>query len=372
MKDQLIYQIGLTMINGIGDILGRQLLQTLGDAEAIFVEKTQLLEKIPGIGRTLATEIKRPDVLKRAEKEISFIEKNEITCYFLSDSNYPVRLRECPDAPLLMYFKGKCDLNSVRIISVVGTRKPTDYGRSLTEKLVGELAALIPDSLIVSGLAYGIDIVAHQSALKHQLPTVAILAHGLDRIYPLVHRSIAIKMLEHGGLLTDFHSETKPDKPNFIKRNRIIAGLSDATVIVESADKGGSLITANIAFSYGRDVFAFPGRTTDMYSQGCNRIIHQNKACLITCVEDLISAMCWDIPVTPKNTATDQSQMKLFFSENEDCNRILTILQKKKEIHINQLSVELNIPVHKLLNNLFELEIDKQVKILPGNMYKLL
>jgi DNA processing protein len=370
MNEQLLYQIGLTMVNGIGDVLGRQLLQKLGDAKAIFAEKPYVLEKIPGIGQTLAGEIKRPDVLKRAEKELSFVEQNHIACYFFSDDDYPTRLRECRDAPLLVYFKGKCDLNCLRIISVVGTRKPTDYGRSLTEKLVGDLAALFPDTLIVSGLAYGIDILSHQSALKYQLPTVAILAHGLDRIYPIVHRPIAVEMLENGGLLTDFPSGTTPDKPNFVRRNRIIAGLSDATVVVESAEKGGSLITAEMAFSYDRDVFAFPGRTTDPHSQGCNRMIRRNAAALITCAADLVSSLCWD--VSPVKKKTSPVQAELFFSEDEDCNRALALLREKKEIHINQLAVELDMPVHKLSGILFELEMNEQVKAIPGSMYKLL
>jgi DNA processing protein len=370
MNSQLVYQIGLTMINGIGDVLGRQLLQTLGDAESVFTEKTHVLEKIPGIGRTLAAEIKRPDALKRAEKEIAFIEKNKVSCYFLSDNDYPFRLRECADAPLLLYFKGKCDLNTPRIISIVGTRKPSDYGRELTAKLVAELAASFPDMLIVSGLAYGIDVASHQSALKHQLPTVGVLAHGLDRIYPPVHRSTAIEMLEHGGLLTDFPNETNPDKPNFIKRNRIIAGLSDATVVVESADRGGSLITADIAFSYGRDVFAFPGRTTDLSSQGCNRIIRQNKASLLTCAADLILSMRWDVP--ERTNTPPPAQTELLFPGNEESNRVMSLLQEKKEIHINQLSVELNLPVYKLSEILFELEMNGQVKAVPGSTYKLL
>jgi DNA processing protein len=309
-------------------------------------------------------------VLQRAEKEISFMEKNGIACYFLSAPGYPARLLECEDAPLLIYFKGKCDLNSARIISIVGTRNSTDYGRSMTEKLVGELAAFFPDLLIVSGLAYGIDIAAHQSALKHQLPTVAILAHGLDRIYPPAHRSIALKMAEHGGLLTYFPSETQPDRPNFVRRNRIIAGLSDAVIIAESADRGGSLITVEYASSYARDVFAFPGRATDMYSQGCNRIIRQNKAALITCAEDLIAGMCWLVPDTPENTAADH-QMELYFSEDEDSDPILAVLKKEKELHINQLSVKLGIPVHKLSGSLVALEMEGKIKILPGNMYQL-
>lgn len=370
MQTPSIYAIGLTMINGIGDVLGRQLLQTLGEAEAIFKEKTYLLEKTPGIGKILAAEIKRPDVLRRAEKELSFIEKNKIDCFFLTDEDYPYRLFECPDAPLLLYFKGRADLNARRIVSVVGTRKTTDYGRETTEHLMAGLAKNIPDLLIVSGLAYGVDVAAHRSALKHQLPTVGVLAHGLDRIYPPAHRETAVEMLEQGGLLTDFPSETNPDKPNFVRRNRIIAGLSDATVVVESADRGGSLITADIAFSYGRDIFAFPGRITDVHSQGCNRIIRQNKAALISCAEDLILSMRWDLPAASKNPPPPQ-QTELLFSEEEANDPVLAALKGKGEMHINQLAVELNMPVHRLSGILFDLELNGQVKAIPGSTYKL-
>jgi DNA processing protein len=220
---------------------------------------------------------------------------------------------------------------------------------------------------VISGLAYGIDIHAHRCALRDQLPTVAVLAHGLDRIYPPIHRQTAVEMTEQGGLLTDFPTETKPDKPNFIKRNRIIAGLSDASIVVESAARGGSLITADIAFSYGRDVFAFPGRTTDAHSQGCNNLIRQNKAGLISCAADFISAMCWDTPVV----AAKPVQAELLFIENEDNNQIMNILRERKEIHINQLAFETNLPVYKLVEILFDLEMNGVVKATPGNIYKL-
>jgi DNA processing protein len=363
-----LYQIGLTMINGVGDILGRQLLQTLGSAEAVFSEKPHLLEKIPGIGRALIAEIKQADVLKRAEKELAFLEKNKITSFFLTDKNYPHRLRECADAPLVFYFKGNADLNAKRIISIVGTRKATAYGKELTEKLLADLSVIFPDLLIISGLAYGIDIIAHRNALRHHVPTVAVLAHGLDRIYPPVHRPAAIEMLTHGGLLTDFPAETKPDKPNFVKRNRIIAGLADATVVVESADRGGSLITADIAFSYGREVYAFPGRTTDPHSQGCNRIIRQNKAGLITDANDLITALCWDIQ--PKQRMLPE-QTQLLFAGNEEQNRILQLFAEKEEVHINTLATEMDLPVYQLSAILLELEMDGYIKAVPGNSYRL-
>lgn len=369
MTDKRIYQIGLTMINGVGDILARHLLQTLGDAEAVFSEKRQLLERIPGIGSTTAAEIKRLEVLQRAEKELTFIEKNHISCYFLTDTNYPVRLRECPDAPVLFYFKGNANLDATRIISIVGTRNATEYGRELAESLIKDLAKVIPDLLVVSGLAYGIDICAHRNALRNQLPTVAVLAHGLDRIYPSGHRNTAVEMLGTGGLLTDFPSGTDPDRPNFLKRNRIVAGLSDCTIVVESAEKGGSLVTADIAFSYGRDVYSFPGRVGDSHSKGCNNLIRQNKAGLITSAEDLLSALCWDV----RTTATPV-QTELLFSDMDasasEQNPVLALIRTRKEVHINELALALDMPVQQLSTLLFELEINGKIKALPGNVYK--
>lgn len=367
MTDKRIYQIGLTMINGVGDILARQLLQTFGDAEAIFAEKRQNLEKIPGFGSLTAAAIKRPEVLLQAEKELAFIEKNQIACYFLTDKNYPKRLRECPDAPVLLYYKGNTDLNASRIISIVGTRHATEYGRAMTEELIQTLSASFPDLLIVSGLAYGIDVCAHRNALKYGLPTVGVLAHGLDRIYPPAHRSIAVDMLSHGGLLSDFPSGTEPDKPNFVKRNRIVAGLAEATIVVESAEKGGSLITADLAFSYGHDVYAFPGRVNDPHSKGCNALIRQNKAGLITSASDLVSALCWDVQPAP---APVPVQAELFFEEDDRAGMVTKLLYEKGEMHIDQLAVALNLPVRELSTLLFELEMNGRVKALPGNLYK--
>lgn len=369
MTDKQIYQIGLTMINGVGDILARQLLQALGDAEVVFTEKKQNLEKIPGIGSLTAAEIKRPEVLLQAERELAFIEKNQITCYYLADETYPKRLKECPDAPILFYYKGTADLDAARIISIVGTRHATEYGRTVTEELVQTLSLSFPDLLIVSGLAYGIDVCAHRSALRNGLPTVGVLAHGLDRIYPPAHRSTAVEMLQRGGgLLSDFPSGTEPDKPNFVKRNRIVAGLADATIVIESAEKGGSLITADIAFSYGRDVYAFPGRVSDLHSKGCNALIRQNKAGLITSATDLISALCWDVE---KKAAPVPVQAELFFEASDRTEAILALLREKGEMHIDRLALLLNQPVRELFPLLFELEMNGRIRTLPGNIYKI-
>ena len=368
MTDKRIYQIGLTMINGVGDIVARHLLEAVGDAEAIFSEHSKALAKIPGIGSTLINEIKNPQVLIRAEKELAFTLKNNVKILFLTDPNYPKRLKECADAPVLLYLKGETDLNATHVISVVGTRRATPYGQEMTEQLLKGLSKSFPDLLVISGLAYGIDIAAHRNALRYGLPTVAVLAHGIDRIYPPLHRQTAIEMLSNGGLLTDYPIGTTPDRMNFVARNRIVAGLSDATIVVESAEKGGSLITANIAFSYGRDVYTFPGRVTDHFSQGCNELIRQNKAGLISNAEDLIKAMRWDVTLKTKELPT---QAQLLFPENGDDNQILTLLSERGTMHINELSIALDMPIQQISTLLFELEMEGKIKSMPGSSFKL-
>lgn len=366
MTDQRIYQIGLTMINGVGDILARHLLEAFGDPERIFGEKQSALEKIPGIGQTLAREIKRPEVLARAERELEFILDNRIRAYFWTDKDYPHRLKNCADAPILLYFKGEANIDAQRIVSVVGTRRATPYGQALTENLIKELAARCPDLLIVSGLAYGIDAAAHQAALRHQLPTVAVLAHGLDRIYPPTHRSLAAEMTQRGGLLSDYPTGTNPDRQNFVQRNRIVAGMADATVIIESAEKGGSMITAELAFNYGRELFAFPGRIGDKSSQGCNRLIQRQKALLITQAEDLVDTLGWG----KDKPAPQPTQGSLPFSANPDNDEALRAIRESGEILVNDLGRQLDIPFQRLSSILFELEMEGLVQALPGGRYK--
>ena len=368
MNDSLLYTIALTMVNGVGGVLSRQLLNSLGDAKSIFQEKRQLLERIPGIGSILAAEIKNPEVLRRAEQEIRFAEQEQIDILLWDDENYPTRLRECPDAPLALYYKGNGNLNTRHIISVVGTRHATHYGQETTARLIEDLAAAFPDTMVVSGLAYGIDICAHRQALACGLPTVAVLAHGLDRIYPFAHRHIANEMLAKGGLLTDFPSETNPDRPNFLKRNRIIAGLSEATLVIESAEKGGSLVTADIAFSYDREVFACPGRIHDLYSAGCNQLIRHNKAALLSSAQDLIEALGWQHE--DKQRKPQQTELLFNESDSQEIQQVLQILQTQDEVHINQLTKLTGFPVQQLTNILFELEMDGRIRTLPGNMYK--
>ncbi|MDR2120388.1 MAG: DNA-processing protein DprA [Tannerella sp.] len=370
-EDKRIYLIGLTLLKGIGDILARQLLCYFGDeAEGIFHAKKQTLEKAPGIGALKANAIlqSKTEALRGAEKELSFIEKKKLRLYTIADADYPARLRECPDAPIVFYFTGNADLNAPHVLSIVGTRNATDYGVKLTTLLLKELSAMFPDLLVVSGLAYGIDICAHRSALKFGLPTVGVLAHGLDRIYPSPHRRTAVEMLERGGLLTDFVCGTAPDRENFLRRNRLIAGLAEATIVAESAEKGGALITADIAFSYGREVYAFPGRVDDVYSGGCNRLIQKNKAGLITSAADLVQALNWDLK-DKAHTAPRQS--RIVFEKERPKSPVLDILAEKGTLQVNDLSLLLDMPVHQLSPVLFELELAGHIKVLPGGLYKL-
>ncbi|MDR2805662.1 MAG: DNA-processing protein DprA [Dysgonamonadaceae bacterium] len=368
-EQDLIYRIGATLIKGIGTITARQIIETLGDASFLFKEKALHLERIPGISRRMIAEIHQPGVLSRAEQEVDFIRKNQITALFIQDEAYPHRLKECVDAPILLYFKGNADLNTQKIISVVGTRNASPYGKAMTENLLEGIAAIYPDAIIVSGLAYGIDICAHKAALKHQLPTIGVLAHGLDRIYPSAHRNTAVEMLKQGGLLTDFISETNPDRQNFVKRNRIVAGISDCTLVVESAVKGGALITASIADSYNKDVFAVPGKITDPCSEGCNSLIKYKKAALITCAEDIFREMCWNESPEKQQPAI---QRILFPDLTPEEQNVTELLAKKNTVQLNALCVELNMPVSQLAPLLFELEMKGIVRCMPGGMYRLI
>ncbi len=369
LSQNLIYQIALTLIKGIGDITAKQIIEKFDNVEQLFKEKARILERIPGITTRVIEEIRKPEVLRLAEKEVEFIEKNGIKPLFITDHDYPQRFKECVDSPVMLYFKGNVDFNGPKVVSVVGTRHATGYGREISDKLIHDLAEKFPDILIISGLAYGIDIIAHKAALREKLGTVAVLAHGLDRIYPFPHRSTAIEMLEKGGLLTDFISGTNPDRQNFVKRNRIVAGISDCTIVVESAQKGGALITANIADSYNKDVFAVPGKVTDSFSQGCNHLIKNKKAVLIENAEDLLAEMCWKTEKEKKSQPP--VQRTLFVELNPEAQLIVDLLSQTESMHLNLLGIETNMPISKLSVLLFELEMDGVVRAMPGGMYKL-
>lgn len=367
--DKLLYRIALTKINGIGDMLARSLLNAVGNEEGIFKSSRKSLLNIPYITSRLVDEIKNSDVMNQAEKELDFVVKNKIKTYFFTDSDYPARLKECPDSPVLFYFKGNANLNAGKIISIVGTRQSSNYGNGFCNEFIKDLSLRIPDVLIVSGLAYGIDVSAHKAALNYKIPTLGILAHGLDRIYPNAHRGIASDMLENGGLLTEFPSNTEPGKFNFVKRNRIIAGLADAVIVVESGNKGGSLITAEIAGSYCRDIFAVPGRLSDTNSSGCNKLIACHKADIFYSTTHFLEQMGWDQPSNQQKNSPVQQSLFVDLTNEEKC--ILNAIETVDEIHIDNLIIKTGLPAYQILPVLLNLEIKGLIKNMPGNLYKI-
>lgn len=367
---KLLYQIALTQIVGVGDSLARVLLSTIGDEEEIFRSSKKTLCTIRGISSKLADQILDRDVLIKSENELNFMIKNKISSYFIKSDDYPYRLKECEDAPLLFYFKGNADLNSTKVISIVGTRKPSNYGISFCANFLSEISDKISPLLVVSGLAYGIDINAHRAALENSIPTVGILAHGLDIIYPAVHRKTAIDMFASGGLLSEFASGTSPDKFNFVRRNRIIAGLSDATIVVESGIKGGSLITADIANSYNREVFAVPGRIYDKESLGCNMIIEQNKAILLDTVETFTKHMQWDQAIAKNKIESSQQPLSLMSDQENQVYNLLRF-NKDNSLHFNIIANQLSIASSELVAILVEMEMKGIIKSKPGNLYNL-
>lgn len=354
------------MIPGIGGVLARNLVAYTGSVEAVFSEPLKSLKKIPGIGEVNARRIKDADIFRNAEKEISFIEKNNITILFYAEKDFPRRLKACPDAPVLLYCKGNLNLDEEKVVSIVGTRNATEYGKKVCEELIEKFAERGHKILVVSGLAYGVDIHAHKSALRFKVPTVAVVGHGLDKLYPSLHRETAVKMLENGGLVTDFPSGTKIDPQNFVRRNRIIAGLADATIVVESAEKGGALITAEIAGSYNRDVFAFPGRAGDTYSRGCNRLIRNNAAGLIENIDDLEFFMGWE-----RNAGKSTLQTGLFTELSPEEEKVVALLRENNEMFIDQIGSELAMPVSRISTLLLNLEFKNVIVSLPGKMYRL-
>lgn len=362
-KESLIFYLALQQAEGVGAVIAKKLLVHCGGAEAVFKEKTSHLSKISGIGSKVTQALKDKSLFELAEKELAFISKNNITCQVITDESYPERLKHCPDAPIVIFSKGAIDLKNRKIISIVGTRNITNYGKEILETLIADLSIFNP--LIVSGLAYGVDIFAHQLAIKNNLQTIAILAHGLDRIYPNIHKKQATQMQLNGGLMTEFWSGTNPDKENFVKRNRIIAGLSEATIVIESASKGGSLITAGIANSYNRDVFAVPGKLTDKFSVGCNNLIKTNQAALYSSVADLAYLLNWDI-----TTKVKPVQKQLFVQLDTDETSIYEFLNTQGKQQLDQIALQCQIPIYKTVTILFNLELKGMVKPLPGKLYQ--
>lgn len=365
MPSDLVYRIALTLVPHIGCVQAKILLNRLGDAGAVFNASKTELEKIEGIGAIRAQSIKAFSHFSDAEKELAFIEKYNIQPLFIGDSRYPQRLLNCYDPPTLLYYKGQGDLNSSRIISVIGTRNHSDYGKQVTEKLVRELTAM--NVLVISGLAFGIDALAHKAALKNHLPTIAVLGHGLNKIYPQEHTGLAREIISQGGLLTEFRSNAKPDKHNFPIRNRIVAGMADAVVVVETGIKGGSMITADLANGYNKDVFAFPGKTTDNKSSGCNELIKNNKAVLLTDAQQLASLMGWE----EKQKSKSKKQKELFVQLTDSEVKIMDILKEKEKVHIDELSIKSGLSSSTVAASVLNLELLNMIISLPGKLYKL-
>jgi DNA processing protein len=362
----LKHKIALGLIPRIGDINARKLVAHFGSVEAVFHEPYRTLTKIPGIGSGLAKYICDRSYLEAAEKEAEYVTRHSIRTFFYLDNDYPFRLRQCDDSPVVFFFKGNCDLDASKILSVVGTRSATPRGKEMCDKIISGLAAGHPDLVIISGLAYGIDIASHKAALSNNLPTIAVLANGLKTIYPSIHTSTADAMLKHGGLLTDFLSDALPERNNFIKRNRIIAGLSDATLVVESGVKGGALITADIAGSYNRDVFAVPGRPEDQWSAGCNSLIKSNKAAMAESSDDIEFFLDW------KPEKSKPPIQRTLFSEMTDTEKmIFDLLSKENELTIDSICRTLVLPVYKLSAMLLQMEFKGIIKCLPGNVYRI-
>ncbi len=365
--EELLYTIALSSVKGIGDLLAKNLIAYCGSAEAVFKTGKTKLEKIPGIGRGKAELVSMADVMKTAEAEMQFISDYEITPLAYTDDAYPKRLKECADSPVLLYYKGNADLNAAKVVAIVGTRRATDYGKEQTKKLVAELAA--HRVLVVSGLAYGIDIYAHRAALEKGLETVGVLGHGLNTIYPGTHKATAKEMVAQGGLLTEYKSSDEMHPSNFPSRNRIVAGMCDAVLLMESALDGGAVITANVADSYNKDVFAYPGRATDKWSAGCNHLIKTKRATMIESAADLLREMNWDLPLSAAKKIKPQRTLAIDLPASEQL--VYNLLNEQGEKHIDEISERTGLSAGVLAATLLEMEMNGLLVSLPGKMYKL-
>lgn len=362
-KEELLAILRLQITQNVGDITAKKLIATVGSAAQIFKEKSATLQKINGIGTLVTQGISDEKNSILAEEEFNYIQENNITYSYFLEDDYPQNLKHCIDAPILLFQDGNLNLHSDKIISIVGTRNITSYGRDFCQKLIEDLVPHNP--IIVSGFAFGVDICAHKSTIKNNLQTVAVLAHGLDEIYPKAHKKYIHQVNENGGLLTEFWHNENPMRENFLKRNRIVAGLSKATIIIESAKKGGSLVTADIANSYNRDVFAVPGRTSDVYSQGCNNLIKNHQAHLLSSAEDIVKMLNWDIPSNPK-----PKQVQLFVDLDETEQKIYDYLQQNGKQLLDVIALDCEIPTYQLSSVLVTMELKGVVKPLPGKLFE--
>ncbi len=366
MSQELLCQVALTQVPELGPVQARLLIEHLGYASQIFKARKKELSLVPGIGEIRAAQIKRYQQFEAAEKEIKFCQKHGIHPLFLLNPDYPQLLLHCYDAPVLLYYRGTAPLNQQRIVSIVGTRSNTAYGKQVTEKLIEELKPWQP--LVISGLAFGIDAIAHKAALKQQLETVGVLAHGFNTIYPSQHHALARELIEKGGLLTEFGKDTAPDKHNFPRRNRIVAGISHATIVIETAIKGGSMITANLACNYHRDVFALPGKISDAKSTGCLQLIQQNKAILLTDAAQLAASMGWEEIKKP----TIKMQNELFPSLSNEEQKVLSVLQERNvPVSLDEICKQTALTYNTVIAILLTLELYQLIISLPGKIYQL-
>jgi len=362
-QQNLFYLLALLRIEGVGDIMAKKFLTHFGTAENVLKAKSQQLAAIDGVGAVLLKNFKDKSIFDKAQFELDYVQRNNIEIISFQDEKYPERLKHCIDGPVLIFSAGNIDLRDRKIISIVGTRQITSYGTEFCRKLIEDLVPLNP--IIVSGFAYGVDIVAHQLAMENNLQTIGVLAHGLNQIYPKTHKKYMSKMEENGGFMTEFWSSSNPDKENFVRRNRIVAGMSEATIVIESADRGGSLITANMANDYNRDVFAVPGRTTDKYSQGCNNLIKTQKANVLTSAADLIYNLNWDIV---KETKAVQKQ--LFVTLDDDEQKVYDYLLKTGKELMDIIALNCDFPIYRISGLLLNMELKGVIRPLPGKMFE--
>ncbi|WP_428230774.1 DNA-processing protein DprA [Flavobacterium sp.] len=364
MSDQdLFYLLALLKVDGVGDIMAKKLLTHCGNAEAVFKTKMNQIAAIDGVGAVLLKNLKDTSVFEMANRELEFIKSNGTKVSFFQDENYPERLKHCIDSPVLIFSAGNINLKNKKIISIVGTRQITSYGIEFCKKLIEDLAPL--DPVIVSGFAYGVDIVAHQLAMDFNLQTIGVLAHGLNQIYPKTHKKYVAKMEENGGFITEFWSSSNPDKENFVRRNRIVAGMTEATIVIESADRGGSLITANLANDYNRDVFAVPGRVTDKFSQGCNDLIKTQKANVLTSAADLVYILNWNIESKAKPI-----QKQLFVELEADEQKVYDFLLKNGKELLDTIALKCDFPIYKISGLLLNMELKGVIRPLPGKLFE--
>lgn len=370
---EIINTIALTRINYFHLTGMLQLYRRLGSATAVIEHRRNIRDVLPDASPKLVQSLQQLDEpLHRAEIELQWDLENGVMPLCMNDENYPQRLRQCDDAPLMLFYKGNINLNQRRVICVVGTRRNTVYGEDLIRRFMRELRQLCPQLLVISGLAYGVDIIAHRQALQNGYPTVGVLAHGVDYLYPARHKQTADEMVKKGGLLTEFLTQTNADKVNFVRRNRIVAGISDACVVVESAAHGGGLITASLARTYNREVFAFPGNVGSQYSEGCNNLIRDNVAGLISNADDFVKSMNWDDDVKLQRAQQVGIERQLFPDLSIEERQVVSALKKHNDLQINMLSVQADIPIAHLTAVLFSLEMKGVLKALPGGMYHLL